>query len=416
MRARVLVVLPMYGGSLPVGRYVAQALRDVGQIVDVFDSPGFFGAFSAFRTLRVGADRLEHLEQAFLNTLSQAVYAKVESFEPDLVLCLAQAPLNRATLHRLQRDNVATAMWFVEDYRVFTYWRAFAPCYDFFFTIQKDPFLELLQTEGARGFYLPLAALPSFHRPVSLDAAQTRRYGADISFVGAGYPNRRLAFRQLTAFNFKIWGSDWDGESLLAAHIQNGGARIEPETAVNIFNATRVNLNLHSSLRPEVLIGHGDFVNPRTFELAACQAFQLVDARDLLPDLFAPEELAIFHSMEELRGAIVHYLAHPRERLAMAEKARERVLAGHTYQHRMTALLECVARERGAWPKARAGLPQTVPEPLRAGMEALLERLELPADTDFAALITCLRQKNGVLDPLETSLLFLDEWRKQYGK
>ena len=414
---RVLVVLPFYGGSLPIGRYAAQALRDEGHMVDVFAAPAFFSAFSALKTLHVGTDRLEQLENAFLNNVSQAIYAKVESFEPDLVLCLAQAPLNRVTLKRLARDKVVTAMWFVEDYRIFTYWRAFAPYYDFFFTIQKEPLLEQLRAEGACGRYLPLAALPSFHRPMTLEPAEQRRYGADLSFLGAGYPNRRVAFRQLTGFDFKIWGSDWEGESLLAHHLQAGGARIEPEEAVKIFNATRVNLNLHSSVHVDTLIGNGDFVNPRTFELAACGAFQLVDQRSLMPELFAEDELALFTSMDQLREAIAHYLAHPAERVCIAEKGRSRVLAEHTYQHRMRSLLAMIRAERPDWPvpRNRTELPD-MPEVLRAEISSLLEKLKLPADVDFTDLITCLRQQSGKLDSLETSLLFLDEWRKQYKR
>ena len=34
---RILVVLPLYGGSLPIGRYCAQALRDLGHLVEEFD-------------------------------------------------------------------------------------------------------------------------------------------------------------------------------------------------------------------------------------------------------------------------------------------------------------------------------------------------------------------------------------------
>ncbi|MDR2726989.1 MAG: glycosyltransferase [Deltaproteobacteria bacterium] len=413
---RVLVVLPFYGGSLPVGRYAAQALLDEGHIVDVFEAPSFFSAFSALKTLQVGVDRLTQLENSFLHTVSQAIYAKVENFEPDLVLCLAQAPLNRATLNRLKRDKVTTAMWFVEDYQVFPYWRAFAPSYDYFFTIQKEPFLDLLRAEGAQGSYLPLAALPSFHKPLKLDAADRRRYGADVSFLGAGYPNRRAAFRQLTGFDFKIWGSDWEGDALLARHLQAGGARIEPEEAVKIFNATRINLNLHSSVRTDRLISRHDFVNPRTFELAACGAFQLTDQRSLMPELFADGELAIFTSMDELRAALDHYLAHPDKRAAMAEKARARVVADHTYQHRMRTLVDAIRAARPDWPAPRRSLalPDETPDDLRRELEQLLTTLNLPADVDFPDLIARIRQQSGRLNSLETSLLFLDEWRKQY--
>ena len=160
---RILVVLPLYGGSLPIGRYCAQALRDLGHLVEEFDAPAFQQAHVALRGLRISGERLAQVETAFLNTLSQAVYAKAESFAPDLVLALAQAPLGRQTLRRLRADGVPTAMWFVEDYALFTYWRSFAPLYDFFFVIQKEPFLSLLRETGVENAcYLPLAALPSF--------------------------------------------------------------------------------------------------------------------------------------------------------------------------------------------------------------------------------------------------------------
>ena len=93
---RVLVVLPLYGGSLPVGRYAATALRDLGHTVDVFEAPAFYSAFSALRMLRVTSDRQEALEHSFLQVISQAIRARVEVFEPDLVLCLAPAKLHRS--------------------------------------------------------------------------------------------------------------------------------------------------------------------------------------------------------------------------------------------------------------------------------------------------------------------------------
>lgn len=418
---RVLVVLPLYGGSLPVGRYAATALRDLGHTVDVFEAPAFYSAFSALRMLRVTSDRQEALEHSFLQVISQAIRARVEVFEPDLVLCLAQAPVSRQLLKTLARDKVTTAMWFVEDYRVFPYWRAVAPLYDFFFVIQKEPFFEKLAAAGARAAYLPLAALPSFHRPLGeeeLSVAERRHYGSAVSFMGAGYPNRRRAFRQLSHLDFKIWGSDWNGEVSLAPFLQDGGARIEPEQAVKIFNASAINLNLHSSVQAKELVPAGDFVNPRTFEIACCGAFQLVDRRGLLPELFREDELATFTSMPELLDAIPYYLARPDERRELAMRGRARVLAEHTYQHRMAALVEEIRRCQPDWPTHRPTmtLPTDLPEDLRRDLAELLRQLELPGDVAFEDVVTRLRQRNGVLNPLETSLLFLDEWRKQYRK
>lgn len=255
---RILIVLPMYGGSLPIGRYCGQALRILGHVVEYFEAPGFHSAFSALKTLRVGTDRLDYLENSLLQVVSQAVLAKVEAFAPDLVLAMAQAPLSRQALKRLQRDKVPTAMWFVEDHEVFPYWKAFAPLYDTFAVIQKGNFPACLSEVGQpNAFYLPLAADPSVHHPLSLSPLERRKYGSELSFVGAGYPNRRLAFRQLINYDLRIWGNDWDGEYLLTPFLQRNGQRIDTDEIVRIFNASTININLHSSVRPGTLIAGG---------------------------------------------------------------------------------------------------------------------------------------------------------------
>lgn len=413
---RILVVLPLYGGSLPVGRSCANALRELGHLVEVFEAPGFFGAFSALKGLRVGTDRLDYLENSFLQVVSQAVLAKVESFAPDLVLAMAQAPLSRQALKRLRRDRVPTAMWFVEDHAVFPYWKAFAPLYDLFAVIQKGDFLHQLAAIGQpNAFYLPLAADPGVHRPLDLSPVERRRYGSEVSFVGAGYPNRRLAFRQLTGLDLRIWGNDWDGETTLAPYLQRGGERIETDEVVKIFNASAVNVNLHSSVRPGVLIGDGDFVNPRTFELAACGAFQVVDRRGLLAELFAPDELVLFSDMAELLRHIETYGLDPEARAAMAARARTRVLAEHTYAHRMRTLLDRAAGLMSAPGSAIADWQSEIPEELRQDLDALLTRLGLGPGVSFEDLVWAVRSRQGVLDRLETAILFLDEWKKQYS-
>ncbi len=417
---RILVVPPMYGGSLPIARYAADGLAELGHLVETFGAPGFHSAFEALKDLRVASDRLEYLENSFLQVVSQAILAKVERFEPDLVLALAQAPLSRQALKRLRKDGVATAMWFVEDFRLFTYWRAFAPRYDVFAVIQKEPFFAELQTIGqTNAVYLPLAAQPSFHRPLEQGPVERRKFGSDVSFMGAGYPNRRAAFRQLLQYDLKIWGSDWEGDPVLQKYVQLGGARVSPEDAVQIFNAAKINLNLHSSVQSKELVPPGDFVNPRTFELAGCGAFQLVDRRGLMGELFGPDELATFSCLDELRERIDHFLANPEERRTFAERGRARVLAEHTYVRRMQTLLDFTAQRLHDWPPRReqsSPAMAALPQELRPQLAELMDRLRLPREAGFAEVVESVRAQHGVLTELETAILFLDEWKKQYSR
>lgn len=417
---RILVVLPLYGGSLPIGRYVASALRDEGHMVEVFEAPEFNNAYDSLKGLRVTTDRLSYLQNSFLNVVSQAVLAKVEAFEPDLVLAMAQAPLNHQALKRLRRDGVTTAMWFVEDFRLFTYWKSFAPFYDVFAVIQQEPFLDELATIGQpNSLYLPLAALPDFHKPVEVTSVEKRKFGSDISFMGAGYPNRRLAFRELVNHDFKIWGTEWEGDHVLEPLVQMKGARVSPEDCVKIFNSTTINLNLHSSVQADNLVTGGDFINPRTFELAACGAFQLVDERSLMAGAFEPGELATFRSMKEFLEKVDYYLDNPEERQSIIEKSRTRVLRDHTYQARMQTLLEFTASRIQGWPKARKSesvFPEGFPSELKADLSALISRLGLPVDVSFDDLVWAVRQQQGRLSDLDTAILFLDEWKKLYTK
>lgn len=415
---RVLIVLPLYGGSLPVGRYCAQALKELGHMVEVFEAPEFFGAYKAMETLKVTPERLEYLQNSYLQVVGQAVGAKVETFEPDLVLAMAQAPMSRQLLKRLKRDKVATAMWFVEDFRLFTYWQAYAPYYDLFCVIQKEPFFSQLEAIGQNNYlYLPLAAEPDTHKPLDLAPADKKTYGSKISFMGAGYPNRRLAFRKLIQPGFKIWGTEWEGDPVLAPYVQMDGKRVTPEECAKIFNATDININLHSSVRADKLVSFGDFVNPRTFELAGCGAFQLVDEREYLPELFAPDEMATFTSIEDLKEKIEHFRAHPDQVAEFAQKARARVLKEHTYAIRMQALIEFATDRLEDWPKRNSlnSFEQfDLPEEVKAELEELRVSLELPAGVGFEDMVWALRQKNTPLTGIETSVFFLDEWRKQY--
>ncbi len=122
--------------------------------------------------------------------------------------------------------------------------------------------------------------------------------------------------------------------------------------------------------------------------------------------------------MDELKEKIDYYLSHEDERLAFACRGQARALKDHTYQQRMIALLEFIRAHRSNWPKKRkqdAGVFAYLPEELKEPTAELLARLGLPAETAFSDVMAAIRSGQGRLSELETSLLFLDEWKKQYG-
>jgi len=339
----IMVVGPIYGGSLPIAGYVVRALESLGHRVSWVDHSLHAPGYEHLSTIR--DDRLRMtVQQRFSDTLGVISLAHLAEDPPDFVLAMSQAPLSMAVLEQMRRKKVLTTMWFVENFHHLTYWQQMIEGYDFWFVMQQAACLEAFKNAGASQVsYLPLAADPTIHQCVGLSVQEQQELGADVSFLGAGYRNRREILPALLGheWTFKLWGNEWDRAGTLETVLQRKGARIDTATSVKIFNATSVNVNLHSytgmGFDPE-----GDSVNPRTFELASCGAFQVIDHRTLLPELFDESMMGVIKAPQALVPVVRTYLHEPEKRREMAERSRKQVVMFHTYAHRMQTLLSTV--------------------------------------------------------------------------
>lgn len=337
-RPRVLVVGPVDGGSLGVARIVAAATSRLGADTRFFDASEFAVAKRALGEVPVGDDGNRALQGRLMLLLGEAIAAQARHWRADVLLALAQAPLAEPALSALRSAGITTAFWFVENTRVLQYWRAVAAHYDHFYAIQDGVVLEQIAQAGAAHVaYLPMACDPSVHAPLALTAGHREQYGSRVSFAGAPYLNRRHLIPALRDLGLKVWGEGWEQTTL--ADCLGATGRFDLDTMIRVFCASTINVNLHSAEHVTGLDPTPDYVNPRTFELAACGAFQLVDQRTPLPSLFAADEIAVFHSPAEMRALAEWYLTHEHEAIAMAERARARVLHEHTYEARIARIL-----------------------------------------------------------------------------
>ena len=417
-RLRLLVVGPLYGGSHPIARYCSRGFRQLGHEAEFLDFAPFYPGYQALKHITRDQAAQGRLSGECLKFLGEILVAKVREFRPDLVFFLAQAPVDPGLLRRLKGEGPLLVYWFVEDCQVFPYWRDLAPEVDIFFTIQRDPWLAELRRLGvSRAAFLPLAADPEVYRPLALTPEEHKRYGAAVAFVGAGYLNRREFFQGLLDFDFKIWGSDWQLNSPLGPYIQNQGARVSEDEAVKIFNASRINLNLHSSPYHLGINPEGDYLNPRVFDLAAAGAFQLVDHRAQLAEFFAPEvEVATFGSLAEVREKIDFFLAHEDLRRQVAAAGRARLLRDHTYAVRLTQALELIQGllpgrlprrppPEGPLERLRRGLPLSHP------VQAILARLPAECD-DLGQVVAHLQEGRAPLTEAEALLWLVLEFQQ----
>ncbi|MDR3038123.1 MAG: glycosyltransferase [Candidatus Adiutrix sp.] len=358
---RLLVVPPLSGGPEPVAEALARAAQKLNLQVRYLD----WGPELKARERAVqGAATAENNRAltCLLEETGRRAAQAAAALKPDLVVALAQAPLTVPALNRLRdlAPEAVLAFWLVEDFRLFSYALATAPAYDAIFHIQAGLIEPALREAGlSRAHYLPPAADPQIFRPLPA-ATIPAAYRADLSFMGAGYPNRVRLLGRLAADywpradrppeSFKIFGSGWPTTWAGRGHLFEDGRRMSSEECALIYAGGRVNLNLHSSLRSEADFDEtGFFVNPRTFEIAAAGGLQITDPRPLLPPLFtAGRELAVAESPADLPGLIDHYLNHPEEAAALGRAARDRVLAEHTYRHRLETMLTRLGFQAGA--------------------------------------------------------------------
>lgn len=413
----IAVIPALFGGTLPIAAAVSRALRQLGHRVREIDLQSFRPAYEQMhRTL---ADpRLARESSVARAGLVQVIgNMLVSSFEldpPDLVFALAQAPLDPQALAGFRKLGIASSLWFCEDFRVMTYWKEVCRGYDIVFHVQPDDFSNPLREAGGYGVPLAMAFDPEIHRPLELDPRERDPIASDVSFVGAGYHNRRRFLPGLLDFGLRIYGTEWPIDPPFRGVMPEPNARQTAEGCNRIFNATRINLNLHSSPWADGVNPVGDYLNPRTFELAGARAFQLVDRRRLLRDSFEPGlEVETFGDLQECRRKIEYYLGHEDERLEMADRAHRRAHSAHTYRHRMEEAVEAARTGRTpVFPKRRARrtagavVESANDEPALAEVMARLDP-DTPIDGD--AITVAVFRGEGPLNRDEKLLLFTRE-------
>lgn len=387
-RLNIALVGPLYGGSLPITTYLANAFRKLGHQTMVADNSA---AWNLYQRVTQGVESKvasAQLGQMLANVLAEWTYARVAEFNPEICVVLAQAPVGPQFPVRLTKHGIITAFWYVENWRHLPYWKDIAPYYDFFFHIQPGEFDRKLDEIGCpHHAFVQTGCDPEAHRTVSLAPEERKEYECDISFAGAGYYNRRQLFKGLTDYNFKIWGVDWQ-ERELARLVVGGERRFDQEMFMKIVAGSKINLNLHSSTSHDGVDPKCDAINPRVFEIAAAGGFQLCDPCINLEAHFDFEtELPVYRSLKELRSLCDYYLAYPEERASVAQCARERALRDHTYEKRAQQMLDLIFEHHGARILARGlRVQRTVSEMAeRAGRDSDLGGwlATLPGDVPF---------------------------------
>jgi len=174
----------------------------------------------------------------------------------------------------------------------------------------------------------------------------------DITFVGQYHPHREwyINYLKRAGIDVHVWGMGWPS------------SMINSEDMINIFNQSRINLNLSncvswdirylitpfrpikSTLRAWRQAVHAirrtdmktvEQVKGRHFEINACGGFQLSYYAEGLERMYSiGEEITLFVSPEDLIEKTQYYLKHEEERDAIARRGYERTLRDHAMEKR----------------------------------------------------------------------------------
>ena len=194
---------------------------------------------------------------------------------------------------------------------------------------------------GTRPVWLTCGADPASHRPLDSSKLDPSLSG-HVVYVGsscADHPAgtlRRHLIESLAGLPLAIFGDDgWAGYGGAAAAAYRGGPVSSDEANV-IYASGAIALNLH---HPQFQRG----TSLRTFALCCSGAFQLADWREGIDRWLTPGlEIEVFRTPGQLRALVERYLGDHPARARIAAAGRARVIAEHTYFHRLAKMLEDV--------------------------------------------------------------------------
>lgn len=335
------------------------------------------------------------------------LFDAIETFRPAFILTVNHAGLDAQgeVLRLLRQAGVPLASWFVDRHEMFVRDRVAADSLLAVFSWDPDAVSSLAAQGVAHAGYLPLAAdVDSFCFPKQMDepvrdvafvgsswtdktadamragqfpAALTERLDA-LARAWAANPaepvfrvlradsdayacwkalteERRRLFlrlvqlqasglhrvacvRELLRFAPLVVG-DAHWKDLLGKDSFSWRGRLDYRTELSGFygqNAVNFNVNSLQSRHAQ---------NQRVFDAPCCGAFVLSQQGAALEELFDPgTEIACYGNKDGIRAAVERWLADPPARETVVQAAHRRIMAQHTYMHRVSKIVAVMER------------------------------------------------------------------------
>lgn len=327
---KILLAIPGHLKTVPMGRFSAAALQELGHEVIVFDY--------APRPLDKLRQRLFKPSGEVRAPVNRRLRRAIDRERPQLFVTLFGFDVSSESLEFMRARKLASVCWWINDPFQFERSLKKAPFYDFVFSNSSVSPLEYRRAGVRNANFLPTACAPAVHRTVPA----FEPYRCEVCFAGDWSPLRERVMEGLAArFETRIfgpWSKKLAPDSPLRAKLVNGF--FSPEEMATMFASAQVVLNVHTWFGE---FDHG--LNPRLFEAAGCGSYQLVDWKQEIPQLFeVPAEVVCYRDLAEIPERVAAALADPAVVRATGAAAQRRAYRDHTYRARMATLLDIVGR------------------------------------------------------------------------
>lgn len=172
---------------------------------------------------------------------------------------------------------------------------------------------DVVSPTGVVTAYIPQFTNPDRFKPMAkeMDKAYT------VLFVGSdhtGFGRKSVDYAVLAGANLSVFGKFW--EKSLQPDVLKGNF-IENNDLYRYYASADVVLNDHR----EDMSYYG-FISNRIFDVTASGGFILTDYLPEIEEVYG-DSVATYKDYYEFKEKLEYYLAHPEERAAMAQKARD---------------------------------------------------------------------------------------------
>lgn len=331
---------------------------------------------------------LEHQIKVFhfnpeMHNWTEQLITMVQSFQPHYVFTIHGGYLNKEVVQNIKKWGAIVGIWFIDDPYDIQSSKKRLYNWDFIFTNELASVTVYKSHGYQQVYYLPLGVQTQIYFPQTVP----HQYHSDLFFVGTPFPRRiemiKTLLAKLPKLHLKVAGPNWNNHLSYKANLINHP--LTPDQIQRFYNGAKINLNIHRDDTEHV---NGLNLNPdrikaispnnRTFDICACNSFQLVDFRTGLQDYFnMKNDLITYKNINELITKIEYYLKNHYLRKSIANNGYKKVLRYNRMEFRIQEMIQII--ERNIKHDNRLLQPRIQPKSAQSPLEGYLIKGERPA-------------------------------------